>query len=102
MFVGTPGKSVRLEYGSDSAQAPELDTVALTTALGKDITPVTATLGIQTVNSSSTAPQPLDAKSLLNNPLVIGAVIGVLVIVLGWGLFQASRKIDQMPRGDGE
>jgi hypothetical protein len=102
VFVGTPGKSVRLEYGSESTQKPELDTVALKTALAKDITPIAATLGIQTVNLASAAPQPLDAKRLLNNPLIVGAVIGVLVIVLGWGLFQASRKIDQMPRSDDE
>ena len=100
VFVGAPGRSVRLVYGSDSAQAPELDTVALTTALAKDISPVAATLGIQTMNTTSAVSKPFAAKNLLNNPLVMGAVIGVLVVVLGWGLFQASRKIDQMPRVD--
>lgn len=102
VFVGKPGKSVRLEYGSDSTPAPELDTVALTTALAKDIIPVAATLGIQTVNSATVVAPSLDAKSLLNNPLVMGAMIGVLVILLGWGLFQASRRIDKMPQGDGD
>ncbi len=98
VFMGAPGKNVRLVYGNDSAQAPELDTVALTTALAKDITPVAATLGIQTETiASAAAARPLHAMDLLNNPRVIGTVIGVLVIVLGWGLFQASRKIDQMP-----
>lgn len=101
VFMGTPGKNVRLVYGDDSARAPELDTVALTTALAKGIPPVAATLGIQTENTASAAAsKSLNAKNMLNNPLIVGSVIGVLVIVLGWGLFKASRKIDQMPRGN--
>ncbi len=101
VFVGPSGKSVRLVYGADSAQAPELDTATLTTALAKGITPVAATLGIQTENTASAAAsKSLNAKNVLNNPLIVGSVIGVLVIVLGWGLFKASRKIDQMPRGN--
>ena len=102
VFIGKPKQSVRLIYGSDSAQPPNNDTVALTTALAKDIRPVPATLGVQSLIAESGAAKPIDVTSLLNNPLAIGAVIGVLVIVLGWGLYQASRRIDQIPPGEAE
>lgn len=102
VFLGKPDQNVRLVYGSDTAKPPNSDTVALTTALAKDIRPVAATLGVQSSIAESGAPKPVDVKSLLNNPLAIGAVIGILVILLGWGLYQASRRIDQMPRDDAE
>lgn len=102
VFLGKPDQNVRLVYGSDTAQPPNSDTVALSTALARGIRPVTATLGVQSAIAGSSAPKPVDVKSLLNNPFVMGAVIGILVILLGWGLYQASRRIDQMPRGDAE
>jgi len=101
-FLGKPDQNVRLVYGSDTAQPPNSDTVALSTALARGIRPVTATLGVQSAIAGSGAPKTVDVKSLLNNQFVMGAVIGILVILLGWGLYQASRRIDQMPRGDAE
>lgn len=102
VFLGKPDQNVRLVYGSDTAQPPNSDTVALTTALAKGIRPVTATLGVQSAIAGSNAPKPVDMKNLLNNPYVMGAVIGILVILLGWGLYQASHRIDQMSREDTE
>ena len=101
VFLRQPDQIVQLAYGSESADSPEHDTVALTTALAKKIKPVAATLGVPS-KILSAAQRPADIKRLLNNPFVLGAVIAVLVTVLGWGLYQASRRIDQMPRGDSE
>lgn len=102
VFLGKPDQETRLVYGSDVAEPPKHDTVALTTALAKGIRPVPAKLGVQAAIVNSGSGQSVHMKSLLNNPLALGAVIGVLVIALGWGLFQASRRIDQMPRGDAD
>ena len=102
VFLGKPDQNVRLVYGSETAQPPNSDTVALMTALARGIQPVTATLGVQSAIAGSGAQKPVDVKSLLNNPFLMGSVIGILVILLGWGLYQASRRIDQMPHGDAE
>ena len=91
----------RLDYGSETAESPRLDTVALTTALAENMSPMAATLGAQALRPASTVVKPRELKSLLNNPFVLGAVVGVLVIVLGWGLYQASRRIERMPPDDG-
>jgi hypothetical protein len=40
-------------------------------------------------------------KDILNNPFVLGTVVILLVTILGWGLYGASRRMDQIPRGDG-
>ncbi len=87
----------RLDYGSQTAESPRLDTVALTTALAENIKPMAASLGAHAVRSVSSVAKPVELKNLLNNPFVLGAIVGVLVIALGWGLYQASRRIDQVP-----
>lgn len=102
VFLGKPNQNVRLAYGSDTAEPPEHDTVALNTALAKGIRPLPATLGVQSAIADTGVNKSLKVKNLLNSPLVLGAVIGILVIALGWGLFQASRRIDQMPREDAD
>ncbi len=99
VFLNRPGSQPQLVYGSESAKPPQHDTVALTTALAKNISPVAATLGVQS-QAIATSQKPVDVKSLLNNPVALGAIIAVLVAALGWGLYQASRRIDQMPHED--
>jgi hypothetical protein len=36
-------------------------------------------------------------RDWLNNPLLLGVVIGVLVVVLAWALYRAARRMDQGP-----
>ena len=99
VFLKQPNQSVRLAYGSESAEAPQHDTVALTTALAKDISPVTATLGAQS-KTIAVSQESINVKHVLNNPIALGSIVAVLVAALGWGLYQASRRIDQMPNED--
>ncbi|HRA86790.1 MAG TPA: hypothetical protein PK992_01930 [Planctomycetaceae bacterium] len=99
VFLNRPGLKAQLVYGSESATPPQHDTVALTTALAKHISPVAATLGVQS-QAIAASQKPVDVKSLLNNPIALGAIIAVLVIALGWGLYQAGQRIDQMPHED--
>lgn len=97
VFLGKPNQALRLVYGSATAEPPQQDLAALTTALAKDIRPLLATIGVQSKNENFEVRKPFTMKDLLNNRLVLGAVIGILVIVLGWGLYQAARRIDQTP-----
>jgi hypothetical protein len=97
VFLAKPNQTFRLVYGSATEEPPQQDLVALTTALSKDIRPLPATLGVQSKEETSEVRKPITMKDLLNNRLALGAIIGILVIVLGWGLYQAARRIDQTP-----
>lgn len=99
VFLKQPGQTVQLSYGSDSAEAPQQDDIALKTALTRKMSPATAKLGVQPT-MQAVAEKPIDAKTLVNNPFVLGSIIAVLLAALGWGLYQASRRIDQMPNED--
>jgi hypothetical protein len=38
------------------------------------------------------------ASSFLSNPWFLGGAIGVMVVVLGWCLLRAGKKLDAMPK----
>lgn len=101
VFLKAPDTTCSLICGSATAETPQFDLASLQTALDRKLGPIAATLGPQTQLAVTETPEPVDAKSLINNPIVLGGIVGVLVIALGWGLFQASRRIDQMPSGEG-
>ena len=101
VFLGAPDMHCRLMYGSQSASAPSHDTVALQTALAENMSPIAGALGTQLELQDSGVVKAPDLKTLLNNPILLGAIVGVLVILLGWGLYQASRRIEGMPPEDG-
>jgi len=65
------------------------------------MTPIAGALGPQLELQDSGVVKAPDLKTLLNNPIFLGAIVGVLVILLGWGLYQASRRIEGMPPEDG-
>ena len=101
VYLAAPDMQSRLMYGSESADAPSHDTVALKTALAENMSPIAATLGPQSALLNSAIVKPVELKNLLNNPIFLGAIVGVLVIALGWGLYQASRRIERMPPDEG-
>jgi hypothetical protein len=101
VFLRQPGQILHMVYGSDTAQVPEHDTAAVSYALARNLDPAAATLGAPSQNPAA-SPRPFVMKDILNNPFVLGTVVILLVTILGWGLYGASRRIDQMPRSDGE
>jgi len=58
--------------------------------------PVEAKLGPQRDNPAFTA-GPAARRSWLNNPAVLVGAVLLMVGVLGWALFRAGRRIEQMP-----
>jgi len=101
VFLAAANADYRLGYGamSDEARPPDYDTAALSAALNSSITPVAATLGEQTAAAPESA-VPFNLRRLLNNPILIGGVILVLVIALGWGLYHAGQRIEKLPPGE--
>jgi hypothetical protein len=101
LFLAAPDASYRLSYGAETAKAPNYDTAALRESLGKGYQPVSARLGGQVARSGMSEPAGSAVRRLFNNPLVLGAVIVVLVAILGWGLYRAGRRIEQLPKDAG-
>jgi hypothetical protein len=100
VFLRQPGQTVQMAYGSETAQVPQHDTAALSYALARNLDPVAVTLGVQS-QSVAASERPFVMKDILNNSFVLGTIVVLLVIILGWGLYGASRRMDQIPRGDG-
>ena len=48
--------------------------------------------------SAAVGEAPVDLRQLVNNPLFLGPVIAALVALLGWALWRATRRINELPR----
>ncbi len=100
VYFAEPGKEYRMAYGSDAVKAPSYDTTALAASLREDYKPVVAELGKVVENTN--VRQPSGLLPLLTNPLVLGAMVSILVALLGWGLYAAARRVDALePPSDG-
>jgi hypothetical protein len=101
LLLAVPDASYRLFYGSETVKAPSYDTAAMRESLGKGYQPIPTRLGGQFGNAGASEPAGKAVRGLLNNPLVLGGLIAVLVAVLAWGLYRAGRRIEQLPKDSG-
>jgi hypothetical protein len=90
IFLAAADGKYALGYGGDLA-APRYDTAALRAALAETKTTLPARLAQQA------APLAAPSPSVLNDPWVLTAIIAVLVVVLGWALYQAAQRVEQLP-----
>jgi hypothetical protein len=98
VFLAAAKETYRLGYSSDDAREPNYDAAAVLAPLRLEgQQPVEARLGQQVANPAS-RPSPATMRSVLKNPLVLGGAIIVLVVVLGWALFHATLRINQLPK----
>jgi Protein of unknown function (DUF3999) len=88
-------------YCSETAQAPDYDTAAITASLAANYQPLSATLGPQIVVSGRRQPESFSWSRLVNDPYVLGGVAVLLVAALAWGLFHAGRRLERLSDGDG-
>jgi len=96
IFMAAPDGRYRLLYGSADADPATYDTAAIQELLGERFRPAQAELGTQTARKGGASPAFKWSK-LVNNPLLLGAVIALLVVVLGWGLYRAVKRMDNLP-----
>jgi hypothetical protein len=101
VFLAQPGEQYTLEYGGDLA-APQYDTAALVASIGAGYDAVAADLGSATPVESPPAPPEPALAAALNDPRLLGAIVTLLVIVLGVGLYRATRRLDGFPGDDGQ
>lgn len=95
VFLASPDTQYRLAYGSTDAAPPQYDTAAISQVLGEGFRPTLAELGPLTPAQGQAA--AFRWSDILNNrPLLFGAIV-LLVIVLGWGLYHAMKRVDNLP-----
>jgi hypothetical protein len=97
VYLAGPDRHDRLLYGSADAERATYDTAAIEELLRKGFQPSRAGLGPQLPGMQSGEPSAFRWSKVLNNPLLLGGVILVLVVALGWGLFQAVKRLDKLP-----
>ena len=97
VFLASPAAHYQLVYASADAEAATYDTAAIQELLRTGFKPSRAELGQQQPGPSAGQPTGLNPSKLLNNPLLLGGVVLLLVFALGWGLFQAVKRVDKHP-----
>ena len=96
VFLGSEGRTYRVEYGSDTAESPRYDTATVLASLHRGFQPVTVKLGPQIANPGY---QPgRGSRNILNSTVFLVVAIIVMVIVLGWALFRAGERIKNLPQ----
>lgn len=95
VFLASPQQAFALHYGSPTAAAPNVDTAIIQELLAKNYDPKPASLS--EAGEPATAPTAAPRWSdRLNNPWVLIPVFAVLVIALGYSLYQATKRMDQL------
>ncbi|MBM3967856.1 MAG: DUF3999 domain-containing protein, partial [Planctomycetes bacterium] len=95
VFVAVAGRSYSLTYGVAERALPTYDTLAIQTALSANLAPTVATLS---------DPQPLAVEPTIppelrwyeNQKLVFAVILG-LVVILAVTLFQAAKRLNEVP-----
>jgi len=97
IFLGEPGTLYRMHYGAEIDKAPDYDVVAIRSALGTSAKPVAAKLGAVQPGTTLVGAPPTPGRRVLNDPLVLGAVIVMLIALLGFALLRAGRAVSALP-----
>jgi hypothetical protein len=95
-FLAFPGRTYDLYYGGADARAPAYDQVTVLNPLQDAYRAQPVLLGRRLLNERF-AQRPA-AADWFRRPWVLVAAAAVAVLVLGWGLYQASRRLDRAAR----
>ncbi len=96
LFLAQEGKTYRAAYGSPGVETPHYDTLAVLGPLRAGNQAVEAKLGPQLDNQAFRADHA-PRRNWLNHPAVLVGAIVLMVGVLGWALYRAGRRIEQIP-----
>jgi hypothetical protein len=97
VFLAQPKTKYHLVYGSKKAEAPDYDTATIRASLEKNYEPLEASLG-EAVENFELDERGGGFERFINNPIVWITTSAVLVVALGWGLFHAVRRVDDLPK----
>lgn len=100
LFLARPGERYRLRYAGDTKAAPAYDTLALDAAVQKGLAAERGTLGTSTLVTRPDTPQvPMRERIRLSSWWFL-LLVAALVAVVGYGLYQAMRRVAAMPSTD--
>jgi hypothetical protein len=94
-FLGRPGESYQLAYGKAFQEAARHDVAAIEAALHASVLPVTGSLDKSRPFTTS-LPLP-GGNAWIIKPWLGWFAITLLLILLGFGLYQAARRLDRIP-----
>lgn len=95
IYLSPEDAGMRVAYGSEVAEAPSYDVAAIRAGLNSKAVTAAATLG-DPVSNDSAGDAPFRLNDAIDNPIVIGGVICVLVALLAVALTKAGRRIDAL------
>jgi len=95
IFLAAPKSEWGIIYGNPQAKMPGYDVVAIRQALAEGFESEPASLGPQSPYVAATG-RTITWHDLVNNRWLLLGVISVLVVVLGWGLYQAAGRVDRL------
>jgi hypothetical protein len=93
-----PAKRYRLAYGNETVEPPSYDTAAIRAGLAADFRPTAASLGEQIQAAGGGQPGTFAFSRLVNDVRILCGVAAVMVAALGWGLYRAGRRLNDLPR----
>lgn len=97
LVLAAPQRKYLVYYGSEAVDAPDYDLEAVLAPVRRGLQPLAWTLGPQEPNPEWRQGAGPFWKHLLNNrTFFVGAVIA-MVAVLGWGVFHAMKRVEQLP-----
>ena len=96
-FLASKDRKYQVYYGSETAKAPRYDTATVFASMREGYQPVDVQLADQVANPAFDRDADFAFGRFLENKLVFGGVIAVMVVVLGWILFRAGRKVSETP-----
>ncbi|WP_150047494.1 MULTISPECIES: DUF3999 family protein [Methylomonas] len=95
VFIYQPDKRYRLLYGAKLEAAPRYDIEPIVQLQRQGYRAEPAGLGAETeIRAADTG---LDMVGLLNSNGFLGLVIVLMVLVLGWSLYQVGKRTNEMP-----
>lgn len=98
-FLASTGQKAILEYGSFEANAGHYDTAALQAVLAQGQQAIPASL--RSPQENSYVPKGISWMPWNDPRLLVGTVI-VLTLLLAWGLFGASRRLNKISAENGD
>jgi hypothetical protein len=96
VFFAAPGQSYRLAYGNPELEAARYDTVAIDKALGEGIEPRLAVAGDEQPLAAIVT-EEMSWSDLLSDKRFLLPAVAVLVVLLGWGLYHAAGRVQDLP-----
>ncbi|QDT31588.1 hypothetical protein [Thalassoglobus polymorphus] len=101
VFIAEANQKYSLLYGDETHQQERLDTAAIEAALSKNIPTVTVSTGSPLERDlTAIPPAPVDFRSLLNNPFLIGTIVLVMLSLLIRLLYTAAQKIEAVTENE--